>query len=297
MEGSLSFVNHQTCNKCLFCADVCPNMLIFKNDTNEVSFKDNFDEFCITCGHCMAVCPTGSIKIAGLDYENDFVENKNENIGFETFYNHVRNRRAIRQYKKKEVPVEDLQKIVEAIAMAPVGFTPNNLEVNVINSPELLKNSYPEFLKFYEWVIDKLSKPIPRFFIKKNVSHETFVSLDEHIYPLFTYKLPEIEGTDIDPIFRGAPAAIIIHANKDVSNYSEDGVIAMTYGFIAAHSLGLGTCPVSLIPPVLNKSEELKKQFKIPEDNVVVCSFILGYPKYKYKRTINRNMKNVVYVS
>jgi len=228
-----------------------------------------------------------------LEYGKNIIEVKSESIEFDLFLNLLSNRRAIRQYKNKGVEKEKLEKIIEAISKAPVSFTPNNLEICVINSREKINNVLPFFINFYEKLVNMLDNKISRFFIKMNIKPETFITLKEDIYPLFTYKLPFIKENNIDPIFRGAPTAFIIHSNKKISNHTEDGIIAMTYGIITAQALGLGSCPESLIPPAINKDKKIKRILNIPDKNEVISSFIVGYSKYKYKKNIIRKIKKV----
>lgn len=296
-EKNESYINSETCNNCLFCAEVCPNLLIEKNELGLTSFKSEFYDLCITCGHCMAICPTNSIQIDGLEYGKDLIEGKTEIIEFDLFLNLLSNRRAIRQYKNKKLELEKIEKIIEAISKAPVSFCPNSLEICVINSREKLVSILPDFIKFYEDIVKMLDKPIVRFFIKKSVNKETFITLTKDIYPLFKYKLPFIKGQNIDAIFRGAPVAILIHADKKVANHTEDGIIAMTHGIIAAQALGLGSCPVSLIPPAINRGTEIKQKLNIPKENEVISSFIVGYSKHKYNKNIIRKMKKVEFVN
>jgi nitroreductase len=74
---------------------------------------------------------------------------------------------------------------------------------------------------------------------------------------------------------------------------SEDISIAATYGMLAAHSIGLGGSIMHIIPPAINKDKEVRKLFKIADNEKVLTSLILGYPKYKYQRGIVRNLKSV----
>ena len=53
---------------------------------------------------------------------------------------------------------------------------------------------------------------------------------------------------------------------------------------------------IGIIPAAINKVSEVKEIFKIPERNEAVMSVIIGYPKYKYKRTIKRKNKNVEWI-
>jgi len=292
---SKSYINIETCKKCLFCGEVCPNLLITKDEEGNVIFCQEYDELCIHCGHCMAVCPTDSISIEGLKYGEQVIPISKEDLHSDSFQSLASKRRAIRKYKSKEVEIEKVQKIIELIEKSPVSFTPNNIEITVINGREKLEKLFPKMTKFYFDLAHKLNSKIVNFFIKQSVNSQTYTTLKDHIKPLFEYKEKNF-GDEVDAIFRGAPTVFIFHANKDAGSHTEDGLIAMTYGVIAAESLGLGACPVSLIPPVLNKSEELKKELKIPKDNEVITSFIAGYSKFHYKKTIVRKMKNVTFI-
>ena len=73
-------------------------------------------------------------------------------------------------------------------------------------------------------------------------------------------------------------------------------MISVTYAMLAAHSFGLGATIIGLISPAINKVKELKELFKIPEENEAVISLILGYPKYKYKRIIKREKRDINWV-
>jgi nitroreductase len=109
-------------------------------------------------------------------------------------------------------------------------------------------------------------------------------------------RLPELKQGAEDTITRYAPAMIIFHAHRDAENYETDINIALTYGFLAAHALGLGGTAIDLIPPAIQNSPELRKLFSIPDNNVPVAAMILGYPKYRYQRGIKRELKSVTWV-
>ena len=291
-----SFVNHEICKACAFCADVCPNLLIDLSAEKKIYFTESFDSLCMSCGHCMAICPSTAIQIKGLSYENDFFELENKDKESDSFQHIIQKRRAIRKYKNKPIPKEILDKIVTDMSFAPVGFTPSSLEILVINDSQLIQNSVPKIVAVYEKFLKWMKNPIMRFFIRRNAGEENFASLKDHIVPIFDSKMDKIKNEGIDPIYRNAPCVIIIHADKSAGNASEDGIIALTYGFLAAESYGLGTCPISLIPPALNFDENIKNDFSIPEKNKVITAFVVGYPKYKYKRAIKREARKTEYI-
>jgi len=117
------------------------------------------------------------------------------------------------------------------------------------------------------------------------------------VAPLLKARMADLRSGKEDTIMRRAPALILLHADRNSENYMPDIYIALTYGFLAAHALGLGASAMDLIPPAVEKSQELRAFFKIPEGHEVVASMIVGYPKYQYKRGIRRGMKSVTWLS
>ncbi|MGE5405264.1 MAG: nitroreductase family protein, partial [Candidatus Saccharibacteria bacterium] len=79
-------------------------------------------------------------------------------------------------------------------------------------------------------------------------------------------------------------------------SHTTDATIAMTYGLLAAHSLGLGASAIDLVPAPINRVKELRQMLNIPEDHEVVACMILGYPRYKYQRAIKRKLAGISWV-
>jgi len=297
MALNQSTVNHETCKACAHCADICPNMLLELSDEKKIIFKPEFQELCIICGHCMAVCPTNSIQIDGLNYETDFFAIDTKIRETDSFQNIIQKRRAVRLFKNMAIPKELLEKIVASMTFAPVGFTPSKLHFQVISNQQIIKDALPRMIAVYEKFIQMMNNPIIRYFIRKSAGDENYHSLKDHVIPILKAKMPSIKKEGLDPIFRNAPVVILIHASKKAASVTEDGLIALTYGFLAAESLGLGTCPISLIPPAINYDKKLQQIFEIPSENKVISSFIVGYPKYRLNKSIYRKVEKINYLS
>ena len=71
----------------------------------------------------------------------------------------------------------------------------------------------------------------------------------------------EIMGTDSDP-FYGAPAVLIVLADKTVPTYLYDGSLVMGNLMLAAHSLGIGSCWI----------HRAKEEFQLPEGKEILKS-------------------------
>jgi len=287
------FVNSDTCTKCGICIAVCPSYLLYKNSDNLTKFKEEKLHLCIGCGQCMAVCNTKSVFANGLTYEKDFFE-FSENKDFVSL---LEQRRSVRRFKPKPVSKEELEKILFTVSQAPHGDAHHNVEITVINNREKIMESLPLMSAFYDKLAKWLHNPIMRSIIKKRKGKDTLNTLMNHLLPRIEGGLYKQIDTDYDGITRGSHTLMIFHAHKDSEEHKEDAFILVTYAMLTAHSLGLGATIVGLVPAALNKEPELRKMFGIPDDHDSVISLIMGYPKYKYKRGIKRNLKKINWIT
>jgi nitroreductase/NAD-dependent dihydropyrimidine dehydrogenase PreA subunit len=288
-------VDTETCKRCQICVEVCPNKVLVKNELNEISILPDRVNLCFKCGQCMAVCSTKSILIDGLSYETDFFElPKSEADSYETsFYEMIQTRRAIRNFKDKPVPKELLEKIAQAISFAPPGFPPLKISIVIVTDSDLIRKALPGMIKLYETLVKMMKSPVARYFIKKEMGKKKFKTMQEHLLPALISRLPALKKGTEDTLTRNAPAMILFLADKNGEDVRQDISIAATYGMLATHSLGLGGSIMDIIPPAIEKSKELRTLFGVPKDQEVITSLIIGYPKYKYLRGINRNLKSV----
>jgi nitroreductase/NAD-dependent dihydropyrimidine dehydrogenase PreA subunit len=289
-------INSETCKACGLCGEVCPIPIMKKDGGDRISFRQDRLLLCIKCGQCMAVCPTQSIVVDGLAYSRDFFSMPEGHVAEMPFLEMIKTRRAVRNFKDQPVPKELLEKVVQAITFAPPGFTPIKTEIVVVQDTSVIRKALPEMIKVYDDLMKAMRNPVARFFIRRKVGGAKFKTLEHHVVPLMDSRLPELKQGVEDTITRYAPAMIVFHAHRDAENYETDVHIALTYGFLAAHALGLGATPIDLIPPAIQNSPELRKLFSIPDSNVVVASMILGYPKYRYQRGIKRELRSVTWI-
>jgi len=189
-----------------------------------------------------------------------------------------------------------LEKIVQAMTFAPPSFTPIKTEIVVVQDTQVIRQALPYMIQVYDGLVTRMRQPIARYFIQRKVGKAKFKTIENHMVPLMKSRLPELKLGVEDTITRSAPAMILFHADRNAENYETDICIALTYGFLAAHALGLGGSAMDLIPPAIQNNQELRKMFSIPDNNNVVASMILGYPKYRYQRGIKRELKSVAWI-
>jgi nitroreductase len=76
--------------------------------------------------------------------------------------------------------------------------------------------------------------------------------------------------------FYGAPVAIIVTIDRAFSKSRlVDAGIAIGYMVLAAHNMGLGTCPIGLINAF---GDEIREALNISEEKDVVLGVAVGYP-------------------
>ena len=288
-------INVESCDKCSLCIAVCPYKIFEKDKAGQIVLSPDRIDLCVRCGHCMAICKTKSVIVEGLSYKKNFYERRESNIGSDDFLNFLADRRSIRNFKDKAVPKEILRKIIDATSFAPYGVSPKNVVITVVQNKEIIEKALSLMSKFYDDLVKWLKNPISRYMIKRRVDQQTFNTITHHLFPAAEkghYRTTSGNNT----ITRNAPAIMIFHANRGAEEHTNDAMICVTYAMLAAHSFGLGTTIIGLIPPAINKVKELRNLFQIPEENEAVISLILGYPRYKYKRSIKREARDINWI-
>jgi ferredoxin len=291
------FVDETLCRKCGSCVDICPNRILQKDSAGNINFLDERLWMCFRCGHCMAICPSRAVQVPGLSYEKDFYPlPKMTGMEGDQFTHLIESRRAVRSFQDKPVPHDMLEKVVKAIQSAPPGFPPIKTELVVVEDPEKLKKALPMMIDLYAYLIKAMQNPISRQFVRQSAGREKFITIQKHVVPMMINRMPDLISGKEDTIMRHAPALILYHADRASENYIPDIYIALTFGFLAAHSLGLGASAMDLIPPAVEKSKKLREYFQIPDGNEVVASMILGFPKHHFQRGIKRELKSVTWL-
>lgn len=107
----------------------------------------------------------------------------------------------------------------------------------------------------------------------------------------------EIMGTDSDP-FYGAPAVLIVLADKNAPTYLYDGSLVMGNLMLAAHSLGIGSCWIHRAKEEFESEEgkALLKKWGIEGDYEGIGHCVLGYAAAELPAAKPRKENYVYYV-
>lgn len=160
----------------------------------------------------------------------------------------ILNRRSIRAYQPEQIKEPELQAILEAGRFAPSGMNSQPWHFSVIQQKELLE-------KINVTIKEGLSKSgNPQF--AERAKNENF------------------------SIFYHAPTLIIVSADPKVATPQYDSAIAMGYMFLAAASLGVGSCWINAIAMSFNgeSGKAMLKTLAVPEGYTIYSAGAFGYP-------------------
>ncbi|EKQ57272.1 MULTISPECIES: nitroreductase family protein [unclassified Clostridium] len=262
-------VNQSKCIKCGICSKVCPTGVL---SIDEAGPNASNAKNCIACGQCVAVCPHGALDniktplADQIDIENFPV------IDSKTAENFLRSRRSIRCFKDAPVPREKLLEIINVAHYAPTASNSQGVSYIIVENKKILEKAI-EII--YEWMESKLS-----------------------LHWSFTRHVQTRKTTGMDTILRNAPHLIIATAPKDFKNGRENTISQLTYAELYATTIGLGSCWAGLFEfCAFSNYAPLLSLFNIPEDKIVTGAIMVGYPKYKYKKLVDRNPLDVIFIN
>jgi ferredoxin len=293
MANQLHVVDKETCLGDGICVEVCPENTLEIVD-EKASSVDERAEFCIECGQCVAVCPTESLTMPELPTK-DFKRLPKQPFGYGEFHDFLKLRRSVRVFKDRHVAREVIQKILDAAATAPMGLPPHTTEVIVIEQRQELDFLLTEFVKDYEAMVKRFSNPLGRAMVRLMAGAENFGVLKNHVVEVAKFANELYHRDGVDRYMYHAPVLMLFHADRWTMSYEENSHLVCHHAMLAALSLGLGSTIIGLIPPIVDRSKPLRKRYGIPKDNKVCTSLVLGYPKYRYRQGIRRDLAGVQY--
>ena len=293
-NGKISIL-YDRCNSCGLCVMVCKDFsLIIEKGKPAISNQPLFG--CVACGQCMAVCPNNAIEISGremtADDRIDLSEMKNK-PSYELLKNLMIGRRSIRDFKDVDIEDELIEKIIEAAVSAPMGIPPSDVHLIVIKGKEKVREFSFDVIDYFgkiRWVFSPAFIWLWRLFGK-----ETYQVMKSFGQPLVNF-MTESKARQENYLLYDAPLAMYFTA----SAYSDpaDPYIPATYAMLAAESLGLGSCMIGSIHPVIQYgAKKLKQKWQLPAKSPSGIFVIFGRPKYKYKSGIRRSFADVTFFS
>lgn len=169
-------------------------------------------------------------------------------------------RRAVRAYTARTVEKERVLALIEAAIQAPSAVNQQPWAFVVVQDAALLRR------------ISERSKQLTLAELKPGT-------------PLWEHRaMLQDPGFDV---FHGGTTLILVCAKPGLWPASEDCCLAAQNLMLAAHALGLGTCPIGFAREALNEPGA-KAELAIPADHSVVMPILVGYPRERPVRPPRR---------
>ena len=248
-------IDKETCTKCGLCATQC-SIVYFR----EGSFPRQLpvgEDACMQCGHCVAICPTGSLTHKAMT-ETPQLE-KSLDVTFEQCAQLIRGRRSIRNFQDREVSRDVIESVLDVARYSPTGHNFQDLKWLVINSQDKIKEIKAigaEWLRYRAQTSPEFAEMFAPMIKKLDAGEETFL--------------------------QGAPAAVLTYNSKHNLVSNADCVIAMSYFNLAADAAGLGCCWAGLLMNAAATYPDMIEAIGLPEGATAYAALMVGYPVYRY---------------
>jgi nitroreductase/NAD-dependent dihydropyrimidine dehydrogenase PreA subunit len=251
---SIVGIDYDKCTNCKLCYWDCPKLLFNIDEGDKVNFLSQYSETaCITCGHCIAICPNDAIIRKEMNDLKDI--SKINSISYEDMINLIRSRRSIRNFKPEPLSDEIIDKLMNGIRYAPTNGNVRTLYYSLISDQARIKE----------------------------LSDALYIAYEGSSMRKIMTRMKEI---GLDPFFRGAPHVLICSSPENLGFHGNNAGIALDNVMILAQSLGIGTCWIGYAQMMMNKNKDLLKIGKARGEVFGVLT--LGYPNVKYHKLPSR---------
>ena len=156
----------------------------------------------------------------------------------------IKSRRSCRAYKDEQIGTDILNEIIECALCGPSGMNKQGCYYTAIQNKEILQ---------------ELNKEVKRVFKERGYAR---VSNEDYNF------------------YYNAPTLIIVTANKDYKYFYTDGSAGLENIFLAATSLGLGSCWINQLGDTCNSPlvRRVLDRCHIPSGFDVIGCAAIGYP-------------------
>jgi nitroreductase/ferredoxin len=279
-------IDRNLCINCGKCVEDCPEDLFREISPSNTVFMDPAGR-CILCGHCLAVCPVNAVLYEDGEppLEHPLISQPEKIMGTEDLLVLLRARRSVRRFDGREVPETAVNTILDAMRYAPTGSNRQAIHYTVITSREEIARFSRKVVGLFKQVrilLTIIRRLVP-FRRKKKGS-----ILRNGLFITLKSALQKAKNGG-DPIFYHAPCVMVVSATPYAHQPGVDAGIILTYGMLAAQSLGLGTCLVGFAHEKLAVSPGLRRRLRIPHRFRPQGVMALGYPRVRYLRAPMRN--------
>ena len=254
-------VDPDKCNHDGLCAVECPVGCIEIAEGALPVPHEKKQAYCLGCGHCVAICPTGALRLE-LFSADGVIRERSLIISREQAEQFLKGRRSVRFFKDEPVDDAVVGRLLAVTEYGPSGHNARCTKWSVASSRE-------KVAELAAAVVD---------WMRLEVEKESPVSRRLH--------LPGIVrawDNGLDLVCRHAPALAVAYGPESGITPREDAIIAVTYLDLAAAGAGLGGCWCGYLMAAAAHDREIRDILGVPENAVVYGALMLGKPLHRYR--------------
>jgi nitroreductase len=200
----------------------------------------------------------------------------------------IEERRSTRVFLDKPVDRETLERLLTLALEAPSAINLQPWEFTIVSGEEKERLGRLLVKRMKERSVScgpGSKSPLPAYFVERQ----------RGLLNVMRPGLPEdVEVSDFvnegSCNFYGAPTGVIIAIDDVFSSirYADIGIV-VGYLVLAAHGLGLGTCPVGLITEF---EDDIKEALNIPEQKKIIIGIAVGYKDNEAPLNRSRSLRS-----
>ena len=258
-------IDEDSCTACKQCMQVCIRDNIVVDD-----FAVETGSNCFECGHCMAICKQKAITLKSYEGKEDRIQDYNPRelpVEYDDLLQFLKQRRSIRWFKNKKIDKETFDKLFEGAYYSPSAQNEQDVEFLVLD------DKLDEFMSL---VYDIIKVEEDKFFRIKEFGDYLSDNSTKEFHPL---------------LWEGKQLILTFSTDKT------SAVIANTRLELLAYSLGLGGFYSLFILKADEIDHDRLMEFfpNIDKNKHMYSTFIIGYPKKRFRRTIPHKDIKVTY--
>ncbi len=269
------------CVACGRCVEVCPALVIEKvGDKVKFVHADS----CIKCYHCVAICPEEAVTCSEFPIEDFQKITKTQPASPAALERLLERRRSIREFKNKAVPWDLLEEITAVAAHAPTGHNDRGTQLTIVTNRNRINSIDKRIFNTFESLVGILDGKLAKQLIKTIAGTDTAKEIESAVRLFERFRESNPEKRKL--ILRNAPVLIVAHTAPGVATGKDDCVIALDHIMLAANARGLGATWIGMVVGAAKIDPWIKRQLKVPLKNSLHAAVIIGWPVFRYQRTI-----------
>lgn len=276
-------IDYEKCTGCSICVQTFPRCFSMAGDKVTLLVDE---ASCMLCGRCVAVCPSEAVTHHVMDMGNFLDVSDRPLIDTDDFIEFIRERRSHRAFLDKKIPKEHLKKLIDTVRYAPTGHNDQTVEIVIVENPERRKKLSNLAVDFMAGSLKENEKKLDKMKSSGKGTPAQMAELEDWVG--FLRMLVETRDAGFDPVFYEASAVAIFHSPMTSVTPKDNCVIASTTMGLLARTLGLETTYIALFEAAAKGSKPLRDELRLPEGHEVLSVIILGYPRVRYLRTVDR---------